>query len=385
MSVAFWSIVIKAGAPVEVQPPEGYVLNLQQATLVTTAKNISQQLVVKTLAIEGVEVESVIGTLRSGTCDQIPLSLVFGFDVPVTFSIANIPGTTNSDNNVSVHLSGYYQPGPQLSDDEDSDDGSDDEDNAMAKLMAGGDDDDDEDEEEEEAPKAVPLPVKDVKKVETKPKVAAPVVAAVKPAATAKPAAPVAAKSAPASAAKAKGDKIVVKADDDEDEEDDDEEDAEGEKFLMEMIKKVQAPPLAKAVKKPSTPGKPAAASSSQPEVDDEDEDEDEDDEDEEDDDDEDDDDEDDVPPAKITKGPPPKGTVTPSGQKNNNKAPNSGNKTPQGGNPNSSFKQQQQGQNSGSKPQQNNSNNKNNKSPFNNNKPGGNKFQNSGDKRKRN
>jgi len=33
MSIAFWSVELKKGKPVEVQPPEGYVLNLQNAAV----------------------------------------------------------------------------------------------------------------------------------------------------------------------------------------------------------------------------------------------------------------------------------------------------------------------------------------------------------------
>jgi len=33
MSIAFWSVELKKGKPAEVQPPEGYVLNLQNAAV----------------------------------------------------------------------------------------------------------------------------------------------------------------------------------------------------------------------------------------------------------------------------------------------------------------------------------------------------------------
>ena len=39
MSVAFWSVTIKAGKSTEVQPPEGYVLNVCQVAL--TGKSAS--------------------------------------------------------------------------------------------------------------------------------------------------------------------------------------------------------------------------------------------------------------------------------------------------------------------------------------------------------
>lgn len=146
MSVAFWSAVVSKGKPVEVQPPEGFVLNLQQAAVVNGKG--SNVLKVSTIAIEGEKIDAVIGTLRTGTTDQIILSLVFGFDVPATFS-------TTGDG--EVHLSGYYQPGPDDGEDEEGDDEDfddededsedeeeDDEHNAklaqemIAKLKAGG-------------------------------------------------------------------------------------------------------------------------------------------------------------------------------------------------------------------------------------------------------
>ncbi len=104
MSVAFWSVTVTNKTPVEVQPPEGFVLNLQQAALVGAAKGAAV-LKVSTVAIEGDAIEAVIGTLRPVTADQINFSLVFGYDVPATFSLSG-------DANGTVHLSGYYQPGP---------------------------------------------------------------------------------------------------------------------------------------------------------------------------------------------------------------------------------------------------------------------------------
>lgn len=104
MSVAFWSVQLKSGKPVEVQPPEGYVLNVQQAVLTGGKAGSSQELKVKTVSVEGDELEAVIAVLRSGTCDQCSMSLVFGYDVPVSFSV---------EGNGTLHLSGYYQPGPE--------------------------------------------------------------------------------------------------------------------------------------------------------------------------------------------------------------------------------------------------------------------------------
>jgi hypothetical protein len=57
MSVAFWSKKLVVGESAEVQPPEGYILNLQQASLVSNVKNSVLQLGVKTIAIEGEEVK----------------------------------------------------------------------------------------------------------------------------------------------------------------------------------------------------------------------------------------------------------------------------------------------------------------------------------------
>jgi len=103
--------------------------------------------------------KALIATLRAGKTDQCQLSLVFGFDVPVEFSLVG--------EGMSVFLSGYFQPGPEDEDmDEEGDFGEDEEDEEdgedraalyrqMAMGMNGGggedsDDDDDDDEEEEE-------------------------------------------------------------------------------------------------------------------------------------------------------------------------------------------------------------------------------------------
>lgn len=108
MSVAFWSTKLVAGKSVEVQPPEGYVLNLQQAALVNGNDKDSYAVHVDTLAIEGDKLESVIGTLRSGKVDQFNVSLVFGYDVATSFSIT----TNDKSGKAAVYLSGYYQPAP---------------------------------------------------------------------------------------------------------------------------------------------------------------------------------------------------------------------------------------------------------------------------------
>jgi hypothetical protein len=101
MSVAFWSVKLTNGKAVEVQPPEGYVLNVQQAALSGEGTAVIK---VHTTSVEGDKLESVIGTLRSKGNDQFPLNLVFGYDVPVAFSV---------EGKGDVYLNGYYQPGPE--------------------------------------------------------------------------------------------------------------------------------------------------------------------------------------------------------------------------------------------------------------------------------
>ena len=57
MSVAFWSIKLSGGCAVEVQPPEGYVLNLQQAALSGEGVAVIQ---VQTVSVEGGKIDSVM-------------------------------------------------------------------------------------------------------------------------------------------------------------------------------------------------------------------------------------------------------------------------------------------------------------------------------------
>ncbi len=102
-SIAFWSAKVNVNNPCDVQPPEGFVLNVQQAAL---SENVEGAMILKvsTVSIQGEDLEAVIGTLRPIHSDQITLNLVFGHDVPVTFSISG-----NSEG--FVHLNGYFQPG----------------------------------------------------------------------------------------------------------------------------------------------------------------------------------------------------------------------------------------------------------------------------------
>ena len=159
MSVAFWSVDIKKGKPQEVQPPEGYVLNVQQAALVGDGPVIVRA---KSTSIEGDVLNPVLCTLKS-QFPQTNLQLVFGFDVPIEFT---------AEGNGTVSLSGYFQPGPESFSDDDDDDldmydlDDDEEDAVVGKAIAhknmiqngGGkkdgestsDDDDDDDDEDDE-------------------------------------------------------------------------------------------------------------------------------------------------------------------------------------------------------------------------------------------
>ena len=140
---------------------------LSSITLIAPRTGKAAQVFATTANIEGEEMKTLITTLRSGKTDQCQLSLVFGFDVPVQFSMGG------DENKASVFLSGYFQPGPDDDEDmgdeedeygeygeegEDVDDSEDDEDRAalykqLAMGMGGGlhndDSDDDEDSEED--------------------------------------------------------------------------------------------------------------------------------------------------------------------------------------------------------------------------------------------
>lgn len=82
--------------------------------------------------------------------------MVFGYDVAVVFSVSG-------DTKGTVHLSGYYQPGPEDEDEGDDFDEEDEEDDdeeidadtyrkllASTKAITGDDDEDDEDEDDED-------------------------------------------------------------------------------------------------------------------------------------------------------------------------------------------------------------------------------------------
>lgn len=114
MAVAFWTVVLKKDEMVLVDVPEGFVLNIQHATLQSGS---IARVSARTENCDGEMVEPLLCTLRKETCDQCGLQLVFGdTDQPTTL-------TVQGSGDPIVHLMGYFQPGPGDfgSDDEDSD------------------------------------------------------------------------------------------------------------------------------------------------------------------------------------------------------------------------------------------------------------------------
>lgn len=88
-AVAFWSTELKLGAPMEVQPPLGYFLNIQQAAFEGDKGHLVVYAV--TTSIDGEPIKPVLCTLRYGLIEQCSLSLVFGYDVPVRIYPALAP------------------------------------------------------------------------------------------------------------------------------------------------------------------------------------------------------------------------------------------------------------------------------------------------------
>lgn len=150
MSVAFWSEIVTAKKPFETQPPEGthvaiialtsivplciiyrctsniftsysiayaigYVMNLQNAAVCNAKESVN--LFACSDAISGDKIKALLCVLSS-KIPQTQLSLVFGYDVPVSF---RVEGCSKAE----VHITGYYQPIGD-SDSEDSDDEGDD-------------------------------------------------------------------------------------------------------------------------------------------------------------------------------------------------------------------------------------------------------------------
>lgn len=118
MSIAFWSEEVSKGSGAEVQPPEGYVLNCTQMALQTShsSSKSGYRVFATTEDIHGDERKSLLGTLRPISCENTQLSLVFGYDIPVKFSVEG-----GEDSKASVFISGYFQPGPEVGDEDDDD------------------------------------------------------------------------------------------------------------------------------------------------------------------------------------------------------------------------------------------------------------------------
>jgi len=129
MSVAFWSAEVKAGKKFTFQPPEGYVLNLQNVALADAEKGEGMKCFVSTENIDGDIKKVLLATLRGHGTEQYQTSLVFGYDVPVEFQ-------ASGKGSGSVHFSGYIQPGPMEGDEDDDEYGDDDwDDNEDAERL----------------------------------------------------------------------------------------------------------------------------------------------------------------------------------------------------------------------------------------------------------
>ncbi|RHY02481.1 hypothetical protein DYB28_007917 [Aphanomyces astaci] len=97
--VHFFGAHVTEAKPLTVTVPEGFVLNVVHASL---ASGPDAVLSVETTSLDQSLVKVVVGTLRSGTCDQIKLDLVLGAH-KAKFSLQG---------HGVVDLSGYFQPGP---------------------------------------------------------------------------------------------------------------------------------------------------------------------------------------------------------------------------------------------------------------------------------
>ncbi|RHY82394.1 hypothetical protein DYB37_011662 [Aphanomyces astaci] len=98
--VHFFGAHVTEAKPLTVTVPEGFVLNVVHASLVSAPEAVV--LSVETTSLDQSLVKVVVGTLRSGTCDQIKLDLVLGAH-KAKFSLQG---------HGVVDLSGYFQPGP---------------------------------------------------------------------------------------------------------------------------------------------------------------------------------------------------------------------------------------------------------------------------------
>ena len=140
MSIAFFGIELKKGKPSEVQPPEGYVLNLQNAAVNSSDNSASVRIFAKTRSIEDEDLTILLATLRPNMIDQCQLSLVFSYDVPVEFHIE----TSTKDKECKVYLSGYFQPGPEDDDDDEDMEGMEGMDSEEDDEFGSDDEEDDE-------------------------------------------------------------------------------------------------------------------------------------------------------------------------------------------------------------------------------------------------
>lgn len=137
MSVAFWTCELKAGKPFDFQPPEGYVLNVQQAALVADNKECLRVFVETDSIFDGNKVKSCLCTLRGEATEQCSVAIVFGYDAEVVFSV-------EGKGKGKVYLSGYLQPGPEL-------DGEEDDYDSYDKFGESGEEDSDSEPESESA------------------------------------------------------------------------------------------------------------------------------------------------------------------------------------------------------------------------------------------
>ena len=77
MTLAFWAIKVTHNKPVEIQPPEGYVLNVTLAAIEGGINKAPVVIKSTTSDIEDEVLISLLGTLRPTVVDQISLGTVF--------------------------------------------------------------------------------------------------------------------------------------------------------------------------------------------------------------------------------------------------------------------------------------------------------------------
>ena len=114
MSLSFFSLILTPGQPEKALAPEGYCLNLTSFTLVSDSKSL-KKVYVKccTGDISGEMVDTVLGVMRPNSAENLTTTLVFGWDMPLVFSIDCFTDKKEAIKNleeVQVHVQGYYQP-----------------------------------------------------------------------------------------------------------------------------------------------------------------------------------------------------------------------------------------------------------------------------------